>query len=71
MARTVDLGWAMARCTIDDEATAELCVVEPESQEEDAKSLTLVGIVHLMALRDLLNESISDFYEQKDLAAGG
>lgn len=71
MARTADLGWAMARCNInlDLAIEAELVICDPQdNNESDAKSITINGLEWLIALRELINDEIADAQARRDLA---
>lgn len=59
---TADLGWAMARCIIeDDPAAASLTLMEPEGDDTPAKSLDIVGLDSIIALRDFINETLTAY----------
>lgn len=62
--RIADLGWAMARCTIEQLATgatepaASLTIVEPEGDDTPAKSIEIAGLENLLFLHDLIRATI-------------
>jgi hypothetical protein len=67
MARTVDLGWFMARCELS-ATNVELSLVAPPSDDEPATGISITSVEGIIALRDLLNDAISDFEMATELA---
>lgn len=58
MARTADLGWCVARLSVHD--GGELLICSPASSDDAATSVTVVGWEGICALRDLIDEGVSD-----------
>lgn len=68
MSQTADLGWCMARCEIEADKDAELTICEPASSGSAAQSITLVGLDAIVALRDLIDETIANAEQSADLS---
>ena len=68
MARTSDLGWAMARGEQDESGNPQITIVEPESEDSPAKSMIIAGFDGLTSLRDLINDLLGDYETQSELA---
>jgi len=64
---TTDLGWCMARCTIEKDLY-ELTIMEPASEDSDANSITLTTLESIIALRDLIDEAVAEAEESAELA---
>lgn len=68
---TADLGWCIARCRIDaTPGQSELLLYSPASDGEDAQELAIVGLEGILALRDLLDDSIKQAEQAADLSNG-
>jgi hypothetical protein len=55
MARTADLGWAIARCD-----GTELELVMPASEDDPAQSMTIQGRENLITLQELIRDALQD-----------
>lgn len=66
MARTADLGWAMARCD-----RVDLELLEPASEDSPATSFRIQGWDNILRLRDLINEVESDNGVREELEQQG
>ena len=61
----------MARATVGIGSNGDECdltICSPEGDENEAKSLTIVGLGNMAALRELLTEAITDYELQFRLA---
>jgi len=69
MPKTADLGWPLARCTIslDVPEEAELVICSPADSDDPASSISISGLANIIALRELINDTIADAQEQQEL----
>lgn len=74
MPTVVDLGWCMARASVQPDETGiprgELTICEPASGEEAANSITIIGFEALVALRDAITAELELFEQRQDLSNG-
>lgn len=66
MTALANLGWAMARCSIDRDS-AELVICDPASEGEPANSISILGLDAVIALRDCIDEEIANLQARIDI----
>ncbi len=71
MTTFADMGFWMARVKIEgspEEISAELFIVEPSEESNEAQSVTITGLDSLLALRNCIDDEIAKYQHALDLA---
>lgn len=69
MSTVMDMGFWMARCTIEKDS-AELFICAPPAEDEPIEGLLVTGLDAIIALRNCIDEEIARLGERLELENG-